>query len=143
MLFFFIYSSFSYSLQFNNLSNRNQIFLPFGLRDQPAFSSVHLHPAHGHHRCHTWQTGPQSHHQHNHGWGKYRECHYKLGNNIINNWHLLQMTLPTSNPELYTLTTRPPCTQSHLSYLVGKPTMWFPTRSDTNQAVQAQKQARC
>ena len=24
---------------------------------------------------------------------------------------------------------------------VGKPTMWFPNRSDTNQAVQAQKMA--
>ena len=30
----------------------------------------------------------------------------------------------------------------NLSRLVGKPTMWFPTRSDTNRAVQAQKQAR-
>ena len=29
-----------------------------------------------------------------------------------------------------------------LSHLVGKPTMWFPNRSDTNPAVQAQKQAR-
>ena len=29
-----------------------------------------------------------------------------------------------------------------LSCLVGKPTMWFPNRSDTNRAVQAQKQAR-
>ena len=29
-----------------------------------------------------------------------------------------------------------------MSYLVGKPTMWFPNRSDTNQAVQSQKQAR-
>ena len=28
------------------------------------------------------------------------------------------------------------------SRLVGKPTMWFPNRSDTNQAVQAQKMAR-
>ena len=26
--------------------------------------------------------------------------------------------------------------------LVGKPTMWFPNRSDTNRPVQAQKQAR-
>ena len=26
--------------------------------------------------------------------------------------------------------------------LVGKPTMWFPNRSDTNRAVQAQKRAR-
>ena len=25
---------------------------------------------------------------------------------------------------------------------MGKPTMWFPNRSDTNQAVQAQKRAR-
>ena len=30
----------------------------------------------------------------------------------------------------------------HLSHLVGKPTMWFPTRSDTNRAVQTQKTAR-
>ena len=30
----------------------------------------------------------------------------------------------------------------HLSHLVGKPTMLFPTRSDTNRDVQAQKQAR-
>ena len=29
-----------------------------------------------------------------------------------------------------------------MSHLVGKPTMWFPNRSDTNQAVQSQKQAR-
>ena len=29
-----------------------------------------------------------------------------------------------------------------MSRLVGKPTMWFPNRSDTNQAVQAQKMAR-
>ena len=29
-----------------------------------------------------------------------------------------------------------------ISRLVGKPTMWFPNRSDTNQAVQSQKQAR-
>ena len=30
----------------------------------------------------------------------------------------------------------------YLSRLVGKPTMWFPTRSDTNRAVQSQEQAR-
>ena len=30
----------------------------------------------------------------------------------------------------------------HLSRLMGKPTMWFTNRSDTNQAVQVQKQAR-
>ena len=29
-----------------------------------------------------------------------------------------------------------------MSHLVGKQTMWFPNRSDTNQAVQSQKQAR-
>ena len=29
-----------------------------------------------------------------------------------------------------------------MSCLVGKPTMWFPNRFDTNQAVQSQKQAR-
>ena len=29
-----------------------------------------------------------------------------------------------------------------VSRLVGKPTMWFPIRSDTNQAVQAKKVAR-
>ena len=29
-----------------------------------------------------------------------------------------------------------------MSHLVGKPTMWFPNRSDTNRAVQLQKQAR-
>ena len=29
-----------------------------------------------------------------------------------------------------------------MSHLVGKPTMWFPNRSDTNRAVQAQKMAR-
>ena len=29
-----------------------------------------------------------------------------------------------------------------MSRLVGKPTMWFPNRSNTNQAVQSQKQAR-
>ena len=30
----------------------------------------------------------------------------------------------------------------YLSHLVGKPTMWFQNRSDTNQPVQAQKRAR-
>ena len=30
----------------------------------------------------------------------------------------------------------------HLSRLVGKPTMWFPNRSDTNRSVQAQNMAR-
>ena len=30
----------------------------------------------------------------------------------------------------------------YMSHLVGKPTMWFPNRSDTNQPVQLQKQAR-
>ena len=30
----------------------------------------------------------------------------------------------------------------NLSHLVGKPTMWFPNRSDTNRIVQAQKRAR-
>ena len=29
-----------------------------------------------------------------------------------------------------------------MSRLVGKPTMWFPTRSNTNRPVQAQKRAR-
>ena len=30
----------------------------------------------------------------------------------------------------------------YLSRLVKKPTMWFPSRSDTNRAVQAEKMAR-
>ena len=30
----------------------------------------------------------------------------------------------------------------YMSRLLEKPTMWFQTRSDTNQAVQPQKQAR-
>ena len=30
----------------------------------------------------------------------------------------------------------------HLSRLVGKPTLWFSNRSDTNRVVQAQKIAR-
>ena len=30
----------------------------------------------------------------------------------------------------------------HMSCLVGKPTLWFLNRSDTNQAVQAQKMTR-
>ena len=32
--------------------------------------------------------------------------------------------------------------RSYMSRLVGKPTMWFPNRSDINRPVQAQKQAR-
>ena len=32
--------------------------------------------------------------------------------------------------------------QIQMSGLVGKPTMWFPNRSDTNQTVQSQKRAR-
>ena len=32
--------------------------------------------------------------------------------------------------------------QRYLSHLVGKSTMWFPNRSDTNQAAQSQRQAR-
>ena len=31
---------------------------------------------------------------------------------------------------------------NYMSHLVGKPTIWFPNRSDTNRPVQAQKQAR-
>ena len=31
---------------------------------------------------------------------------------------------------------------AHLSHLMGKPTMWFPNRSNTNRAVQAQKRAK-
>ena len=31
---------------------------------------------------------------------------------------------------------------TEMSRLVRKPTMWFPNRSDTNQAVQAQERAR-
>ena len=30
----------------------------------------------------------------------------------------------------------------HLSHLVGKPTMWFPNRSDTNRDIQSQKMVR-
>ena len=30
----------------------------------------------------------------------------------------------------------------NMSCLVGKPTMWFPNKSDTNRPVQAQKRAR-
>ena len=30
----------------------------------------------------------------------------------------------------------------HMSSLVGKPTMWFPNRSDTNRPVQAQKKSK-
>ena len=33
--------------------------------------------------------------------------------------------------------------QGDLSRVMRKPTFWFPTRSDTNQAVQLQKMARC
>ena len=29
-----------------------------------------------------------------------------------------------------------------MSHLVGKPTMWFPNRSDTNRSVQSQKRAK-
>ena len=32
--------------------------------------------------------------------------------------------------------------QKNISHLVGKPTMWFPNRSDTDRPVQLQKQAR-
>ena len=32
--------------------------------------------------------------------------------------------------------------RTYMSRLVGKPTMWFPNRSDTNRPVQAQKRAR-
>ena len=31
---------------------------------------------------------------------------------------------------------------NEMSRLVGKPTMWFPNRSDTNRPVQTQKRAR-
>ena len=30
----------------------------------------------------------------------------------------------------------------YMSHLVGKQTMWFPNRSDTNRSVQSQKRAR-
>ena len=32
--------------------------------------------------------------------------------------------------------------RKYMSHLVGKPTMWFPNRSDTNRPVQSQKRAR-
>ena len=32
--------------------------------------------------------------------------------------------------------------EGYLSHFVGKPTMWFPNRSDTNRPVQVQKRAR-
>ena len=31
----------------------------------------------------------------------------------------------------------------HMSHIMIKPMVWFPARSDTNQAVQLQKMARC
>ena len=31
---------------------------------------------------------------------------------------------------------------SHMSLCMGKPTIWVPTRADTNRAVQSQKMAR-
>ena len=33
-------------------------------------------------------------------------------------------------------------TVSHLSRVMGKPTMWFPNRSDTNRAVHVQKNGK-
>ena len=45
-----------------------------------------------------------------------------------------QMTYPPSGNMMNCL--------HDMSHLVGKPTMWFPNRSDTNQAAQSQKQAR-
>ena len=48
--------------------------------------------------------------------------------------HLHRGTFPTGHLEIVLMT--------GMSRLVGKPTMWFPNRSDTNQPVQLQKQAR-
>ena len=35
-----------------------------------------------------------------------------------------------------------PLPRNYMSHLVGKPTMWFPNRSETNRPVQSQKRAR-
>ena len=44
---------------------------------------------------------------------------------------------------LVELVAQPHCLYlQHMSHLVGKPTMWFSSRSDTNRPVQAQKRAR-
>ena len=51
-----------------------------------------------------------------------------LANNIIS----LVQDMATVSPSFISL---------KMSHLVGKPTMWFPNRADTNQAVQLQKQA--
>ena len=73
----------------------------------------------------------------------------------IQNFHIMisaQETLKTGAPKsssyIYTnwLKQTRLCIQTcgciQMSHLVGKPTMWFPNRSDTNWPVQAQKRAR-
>ena len=54
---------------------------------------------------------------------------YAKTSGILTNLLILSISICHSGPQ-------------HLSRLVGKPTMWFPVRSDTNRPVQAQKRAR-
>ena len=73
-----------------------------------------------------------------HNWGKrplqelYNlKSHFKI-------WSKLQVLVGHLHPFLLSAMEH----KHYLSRLMDKPTMWFPTRSDTNRSVQSQKQAR-
>ena len=57
----------------------------------------------------------------------------------------LQLFLQESDRQLSDIHVNVGCFHSlyqYMSHLVGKPTKWFPNRSDTNRPVQAQKRDR-
>ena len=66
---------------------------------------------------------------------------FPRGGSLVNTWLCLNMTekltIERHKPQFTNI--RKP---THMSRLVGKPTMWFSNRSDTNRPVQSQKQAR-
>ena len=79
-------------------------------------------------------------------WASFRNALTEIDDNIIldicrKNIHVHEI-FPGA-PESFCLPVRMIVLLRHMSRLVGKPTMWFPNRSDTNRAAQAQKNARC
>ena len=55
---------------------------------------------------------------------------------------IVKLVMIQRQPTLLRTTAADRINIQQLSRLVGKPTMWFPNRSDTNRPVQSQKRAR-
>ena len=77
-----------------------------------------------------------------------RKPHYDIWGNTVNVASRMDSTgVPEFiqviiNKPLYEILIKSFLQKAYLSRLVGKPTMWFPNRSDTNRPVQSQKRAR-